>query len=114
MKKTCIKCGKEKDITEFYKNFSNKDCYSNICKECQLKANKEWIKNNKERKRELSKNYYQRKKAIFNQEIKNEKPETITFYIEQDLKKDFQIKLIEDESSITEKLTELIRKYIGE
>lgn len=112
MKKTCIRCGEEKNITEFYKNFSNKDCYSNICKECQIKANKEWITNNKERKKELSRNYYQRKKAIFNKEIKSNKPETITFYIDEELKKKFQIKLIKDESSITEKLTELIKSYV--
>ena len=112
MKKTCIKCGKEKDINEFYKNFANKDCYSNICKKCSSKIQKEWIANNKERKRELSRNYYQCKKAIFNKEIKDEKPETITFYIEQELKKQFQIKLIQDNSSITEKLTELIKNYV--
>lgn len=38
--------------------------------------------------------------------------ETITFYIDKELKKAFQIKLIQDNSSITEKLTELIKNYI--
>ena len=109
MKKKCIKCGEKKDITEFYKNFANRDCYSNVCKECQKKIQKEWIAKNKERKRELSRNYYLRKKAIFNQEIKDE---TITLYIDKGLKKQFQIKLIQDNSSITEKLTELIKEYI--
>ena len=41
-----------------------------------------------------------------------EKSETITFYIDKELKKQFQIKLIQDNSSITEKLTELIKNYI--
>ena len=41
-----------------------------------------------------------------------EKSETITFYIERELKKQFQIKLIQDNSSITEKLTELIKNYV--
>ena len=41
-----------------------------------------------------------------------EKSETITFYIEKELKKQFQIKLIQDNSSITEKLTELIKNYV--
>lgn len=109
MKKRCIKCGKEKDITEFYKNFANKDCYSNICKECSKKIQKDWIAKNKERKRELSRNYYQRKKATFNQDVKDE---TITFYIEQELKKMFQIKLIQEESSITKKLIEWIKDYV--
>ena len=40
------------------------------------------------------------------------KPETITFYIDKELKKQFQIKLIQDNSSITEKLTEFIKNYI--
>ena len=42
----------------------------------------------------------------------NKKLETITFYIDGDLKKRFQIKLIQDNSSITEKLTELIKEYV--
>ena len=41
-----------------------------------------------------------------------EKSETITFYIDKELKKQFQIKLIKDNSSITEKLTELIKNYV--
>ena len=41
-----------------------------------------------------------------------EKSETITFYIDKELKKQFQIKLIQDNSSITEKLTELIKEYV--
>ena len=41
-----------------------------------------------------------------------EKSETITFYIDRELKKQFQIKLIQDNSSITEKLTELIKNYV--
>ena len=67
-KKTCVRCGKTKDITEFYHNFNSKDCYSSICKECQLKANKEWVKNNRERMRELQKNAYERRKAEFYKE----------------------------------------------
>lgn len=65
MKKTCIHCGIEKDISEFYINFGHKDNYSSICKECQLKANKGWVEKNKERKKELNKQYYERKKAEF-------------------------------------------------
>jgi hypothetical protein len=107
MKKICIKCGEEKDITEFYKNFGNKDCYSNICKECTLKMNKEWVAKNKERKKELSRNYYQRKKANF-----NANSEIITFCLGQKLNREFQIKLIEDGSSAAEKLTELVENYV--
>ena len=71
MRKTCIRCGIEKDITEFYKNFGHKDCYSSICKECQLKANKEWVEKNRERKKELNKLYYERKKAEFYKNMDN-------------------------------------------
>lgn len=63
MKKICIRCGLEKDISEFYKNFGHKDFHSSICKSCQAKANKEWVENNKERKKELNKQYYERKKT---------------------------------------------------
>ena len=42
-----------------------------------------------------------------------DKSETITFYIDGELKKDFQIKLIRENSSITVKLTELIRDYVN-
>lgn len=65
MKKKCIRCGVEKPLEEFYNNFAHKDFYSSICKECQLQANKDWAEKNKERKRELNRLYYQRKKAQF-------------------------------------------------
>lgn len=34
-KKTCRKCGIEKDIHQFHKKNQNKDGYSNVCSECQ-------------------------------------------------------------------------------
>lgn len=71
MKKICIKCGEEKDITEFYIHFGHKDNHSSICKECQLKINKKWVENNKERKKELNKQYYQRKKAEYYNNLDN-------------------------------------------
>lgn len=42
-----------------------------------------------------------------------EKSETITFYIDKELKKKFQIKLIQDNSSITVKLNDLIKGYVN-
>ena len=42
-----------------------------------------------------------------------DKTDTITFYIDGELKKAFQIKLIQENSSITVKLTELIRDYVN-
>ena len=41
------------------------------------------------------------------------KSETITFYIGRELKKRFQIKLIDDNTTMTEKLTEMINQYVG-
>lgn len=44
-------------------------------------------------------------------EKEKEKSETITFCIDKELKKQFQIKLIQKNSSITEKITEWIKEY---
>lgn len=41
------------------------------------------------------------------------KSETITFFINKELKKQFQIKLLKDNSTITKKLTEMIRNYLN-
>jgi hypothetical protein len=37
--KTCIKCQKEKDISEYYKSTKNKTGYENICKLCKNEYN---------------------------------------------------------------------------
>lgn len=39
--------------------------------------------------------------------------ETITFNIKKELKKRFQIKLIQENYSMTEKLNDFIRDYVG-
>ena len=41
LKKTCPCCGREKAYSEFYHNRTKKDYHNGICKECQLKVNKE-------------------------------------------------------------------------
>lgn len=41
------------------------------------------------------------------------KSETITFFINKELKKQFQIKLLKDNSTITKKLTEMIKNYLN-
>ena len=43
---------------------------------------------------------------------KEKEKETITFSLDKDLKKNFQIKLILENSSITEKITEWIKEYV--
>jgi len=35
--KICFKCGKEKDINDFYKHFAMADKHLNKCKECSKK-----------------------------------------------------------------------------
>ena len=64
-KKVCVKCGIEKDITDFYNNYMYKDNYSNICKDCSNLASRKWREEHKERKRELNRLYYERRKAEF-------------------------------------------------
>jgi len=39
--KKCQMCGEEKPLTEFYHNMTKSDRHSGICKECQLKINRE-------------------------------------------------------------------------
>lgn len=41
------------------------------------------------------------------------KSDTITFFIEKELKKQFQIKLLKDNSTITKKITEMIKNYLN-
>lgn len=40
------------------------------------------------------------------------KPDTITFFINGELKKNFQIKVLKENTNMTDKLTELIKKYL--
>lgn len=64
--KICIKCNKEKNITEFNKVKQNKSGYNNICKLCQKIAYKLYYEKNIEKRREYSKNWnknnFERKK----------------------------------------------------
>ena len=60
--KVCSTCGKEKSIFDFYENASNRDGYSNVCKECQKKYSLEWSERNRERKNQLARERYQRRK----------------------------------------------------
>ena len=73
--KTCIKCHKEKDVTEYHKSNHNKDGLVNICKSCrsierklvwktdashrekQTKLHYQWKKNNSEKHDAYIRNY---------------------------------------------------------
>lgn len=40
------------------------------------------------------------------------KPDTITFFINSELKKQFQIKVLKENTNMTDKITEMIKKYL--
>lgn len=45
--KKCTKCGKEKKLEEFHKRKRSTDGYRSACKECSIKAKKEYFENNR-------------------------------------------------------------------
>ena len=47
-KKVCRLCGKEKDISQFYKHKSNKDHKTGECIDCRKKMSKEYYKDHKD------------------------------------------------------------------
>lgn len=63
--KICSTCGLEKNISEFYENAGNKDGYSNICKECQKEYSAKWSEENRERKNQLARERYLKRKQEF-------------------------------------------------
>jgi hypothetical protein len=53
--KVCNECGLEKSLSEFYKRTDTPTGYRNNCKECKLKNNHRWRKENKENVSNISK-----------------------------------------------------------
>jgi hypothetical protein len=53
--KVCTKCQKEKPFSEFYKRSS--DSVRSSCKECDNQGHKSWVRNNPEKKREITKRW---------------------------------------------------------
>ncbi len=47
MKKTCTKCGKNKDLEEYYRNANHKDGRQPECKSCRIAVQKEYAKSDK-------------------------------------------------------------------
>jgi len=47
--KKCCKCKDHKELTEFYKNKTQKDGLSTVCKDCDKAASLLWAKNNPEK-----------------------------------------------------------------
>ena len=62
-KKNCVKCGKEKEISNFSKKYKTKNGiqkYQTVCKECVS----EYDKNNKRNRNEYYKSYYEDNKEV--------------------------------------------------
>jgi len=56
MKKICSKCNKEKDISLFYKR-TDRNSYRSYCKECCKILDDVYRKNNKDKRKNILKNY---------------------------------------------------------
>lgn len=70
MMKTCKKCGIEKNISDFYKDKSNKDGYAFYCKKCVSIYKRQWSDNNKKHKTEYNRKYYEDNKEYRSEYLK--------------------------------------------
>ena len=57
--KVCSKCGEEKEEGEFCKGKNNKDGLVSWCRTCRRKYQREWRRNNIEKRRGYNKKYYE-------------------------------------------------------
>ncbi len=58
--KICNKCKTEKPTSEYYKHDSTKDFLHPTCKVCSKARSQAWAEKNKEKRREISRNYVKR------------------------------------------------------
>jgi hypothetical protein len=68
--KVCIECDIEKPLTEFYKRKDNPSGYRNNCKECKLKNNHRWRKENKDKVTNIGKIWREKNKESIKDRIK--------------------------------------------
>ena len=68
--KVCNECGLEKSLSEFYKRTDTPTGYRNNCKECKLKNNHTWLKENKEKVSSISKIWRKKNKETIRERIK--------------------------------------------
>lgn len=106
--KTCTKCQKEKAITEFRKNKSNKDGFSYYCKDClnmysdrYKKARRIYAKTHKKEKKEYDKKYREtNKEKIRLNKQKWRKENRVHYNIKQNLqwhkRRQIKMDLMED------------------
>lgn len=64
--KICKKCGKEKNVCEFYSDTTTKDGKRGTCKLCVLSQNRNWRVNNPHKVLEISRKYYTENKERMN------------------------------------------------
>jgi len=57
--KNCSKCGENKSLDSFYKNRTKKYGVCSECKECSNKANRSYVKRNKQKYLNYQKKYHQ-------------------------------------------------------
>jgi hypothetical protein len=55
--KICLKCNREKDVSDFHKNKRTKDGYDRYCKQCKYEAYLVRYEKNKDKIKEYNKNY---------------------------------------------------------
>ena len=60
--KICSSCQLEKSLENYYKCKANKTGFNSSCKSCMDKRSKEWIDNNKEKRKNVIKSYYENNK----------------------------------------------------
>jgi len=68
--KVCNECGLEKLLSEFYKRTDTPTGYRNNCKECKLKNNHTWLKENKEKVVSVGKIWREKNKESIRERIK--------------------------------------------
>jgi hypothetical protein len=68
--KVCNECGLEKSLSEFYKRTDTPTGYRNNCKECKLKNNHTWLKENKEKVSSVGKIWREKNKETILERIK--------------------------------------------
>ena len=68
--KVCNECGLEKSLSEFYKRTDTPTGYRNNCKECKLKNNHTWLKENKEKVSSVGKIWRKKNKETIRERIK--------------------------------------------
>ena len=78
MKSKCCKCKKEKNFSEFRKNKSKKNGYSNDCKDCHSEYRKKKYKENKEKELTQVRNYQSKHPekyvySLLNEEYRHDK-----------------------------------------